>query len=80
MNLDRRSASRSDDARHESDDYALVLLIFILTTTYTELKMFPAPAEKAEVQQKRAKVMPTAVIHVVATMEDGKPIAREKKF
>ena len=64
-------------------DVALVLLIFfILTTTYTELrKMFPSPpAEKQEVQQKQGEgSMPTAVIHVVATMEDGKPVIRVEK-
>ncbi len=64
-------------------DVALVLLIFfILTTTYTELrKMFPSPAaENAEVQQKQGEgAMPTAVIHVVATMEEGQPVIRVEK-
>ena len=64
-------------------DVALVLLIFfILTTTYQEMrKMFPSPAaEKQDVKEKQGEgSMPTAVIHVVASMEDGKPVIRVEK-
>lgn len=64
-------------------DVALVLLIFfILTTTYEEMrKMFKAPdAEKEEVKDKQgAGTMPTAVIHVVATMENGQPVIRVER-
>lgn len=64
-------------------DVALVLLIFfILTTTYEELrKMFKPPdAEKQEVKDKQGEgVMPTAVIHVIATMENGQPVIRVEK-
>jgi biopolymer transport protein ExbD len=44
-------------------------------------KMFKAPdAEKEEVKDKQgAGTMPTAVIHVVATMENGQPVIRVER-
>lgn len=64
-------------------DVALVLLIFfILTTTYQELrKMYPAPPpEKQNVEEKQGQSLEQiGVIHVVAAMEEGKPVIRVEK-
>lgn len=61
-------------------DVALVLLIFfILTTTYTELrKKFPAPyAEQGEVKQTIGEgQLREFTIRVTATMEAGAPVVR----
>jgi biopolymer transport protein ExbD len=77
------SPPRPDETRLDMNpliDVALVLLIFfILTTTYTEMrKMFPPPAaEQTEVKQTIGESqLRQFTIRLTATMENGAPVIR----